>query len=147
MENAGAFALLLVTLLPVSAMPQDGADSGKVTEVAIYTDHPRLFLMPPRLKLLRRETQRQSLRWEQFQTLIAGNTPLPEPAFASALFYQSGGDKEVGRRAVKWALNPRNNDLRQLALVYDWCQELLSEAGEPGSRRAAAESHRRRSGA
>src|SRR3984957_18221317 len=127
MENAGACALLLIMMAPVAAWPQDNGDSGKVTEVAIYTEHPRLFLTPPRLKLLRRESQRQALRWEQFQTLIAGSAPLPEPAFAAALFYQSGGDKEAGRRAVKWALDSKNNDLRQLALVYDWCQELLTE--------------------
>jgi hypothetical protein len=122
---------LLLTVLSggtALASPQDTGDSGKVTELAVYTEHPRLFLRPPRLKLLRRETQRQSLRWEQFQTLIGAKAEMPEPAFSSALYYQTGGDKEAGRRAIAWALNPRNNDLRQMALVFDWCQELLSEA-------------------
>ena len=127
MASAGVYTLLLVMTLPLTALPQDSGDSGKVTELAIYTDHPRLFLLPPRLKLLRRETQRQALRWEQFQTLIAGNVAMPEPAFSSALFYQSSGDKDAGRRAVVWALDLKKTDLRQLALVYDWCQELLSE--------------------
>ncbi len=128
MGRAGVYTLVLMMILPAAVWAQDTADAGQVTELAIYTEHPRLFLLPPRLKLLRRETQRQALRWEQFQTLIGGSTPLPEPAFASALFYESGGNKEAGRRAVAWALDPKNNDLRQLALVYDWCQELLSEA-------------------
>jgi hypothetical protein len=110
------------------ACAQDSADSGQVTEVAVYTEHPRLFLRPARLKLLRRETQRQSLRWEQFQTLIGSKVQWPEPAFALALFYQTGGNKEAGRHAIAWALDPKNNDIRQMALVYDWCQELLSES-------------------
>jgi hypothetical protein len=115
-------------MLPACALPQDTVDSGQVTEVAIYTEHPRLFLQPGRLKLLRRETQRQSLRWEQFQALTGSKVQWPEPAFASALYYQTGGDKDAGRRAIAWALNPKNTDPRQLALVYDWCQELLSES-------------------
>ena len=135
MESAGVYTLLLIAALPAPAFAQDVADSGKVTELAIYTEHPRLFLLPPRLKLLRRETGRQALRWEQFQTLMGGHVAMPEPAFASALFYRSGGDKEAGRRAVAWALDPKNNDLRQLALVFDWCQELLSE---PENRALAA---------
>jgi hypothetical protein len=127
MRSAG-LAVLLLLALSAPASPQDTGDSGKVTELAVYTEHPRLFLRPPRLKLLRRETQRQSLGWEQFQALIGAKASMPEPAFSSALFYQSGGDRETGRRAVEWALNAKNTDLRQLAIVYDWCQELLSEA-------------------
>jgi hypothetical protein len=128
MNSAGTI-LVLVTLsiLPALAAPQDTGDAGKVTEVAIYTEHPRLFLRPQRLRLLKRETQRQSLRWEQFQALTGAKAAFPEPAFAAALYYQSGGDREAGRRAVEWALNPRNTDLRQLAIVYDWCQDLMSE--------------------
>jgi hypothetical protein len=128
MSPAGpTLALILLSTAPVLAAPQDTGDAGKVTEVAVYTEHPRLFLRPQRLKLLKRETQRQTLRWEQFQALTGAKAPFPEPAFAAALYYQAGGDKDVGRRAVEWALNPRNTDLRQLAIVYDWCQELMSE--------------------
>src|SRR5438270_11922829 len=89
----------------------------QVTEVAVYTEHPRLFLRPQRLKLLRRETQRQSLRWEQYQALMGAKAAMPEPGFASALYYAAGGDKEAGRRAVAWALDPKNTDLRQLAMI------------------------------
>jgi len=35
------------------------------------------------------------------------------------------GESAIGKRAVDWALGP-GMDLRQLALVYDWCQPLLS---------------------
>jgi hypothetical protein len=37
------------------------------------------------------------------------------------------GDKTAGRKAIAWALSPAA-DLRQMALVYDWCQDLLSDA-------------------
>jgi hypothetical protein len=126
MKDAGRILLLLLAW-PALSLGQDTGDSGKVTELAVYTEHPRLFLRPPRLKLLRRETQRQALRWEQFQALVGAKAAMEEPAFAYALYYQSSGDKDAGRRAVEWALNPRNTDLRQLAIVYDWCQDLLSE--------------------
>src|SRR5215469_15724862 len=83
---------------------------------AITTSHPRLFLTAHRLKLLRRERERQSPRWEQFQLLMAGKAPMPEPGFAEALYYQIAGDSASGQQAVKWALGP-GADLRQLALV------------------------------
>jgi len=131
MKNAGRFMirkLLLFVAAPALLFSQDTGDSGKVTELAVYTEHPRLFLRPQRLKLLRREAQRQSLRWEQFQGLIGAKAEMQEPAFAAALYYQSGGDREAGRRAIEWALNPKNTDVRQLAIAYDWCQEILTEA-------------------
>src|ERR1017187_951704 len=89
--------------------------------------HPRIFLGARRLRLLRRERERQSLRWNQFHLLMAGRAPMPEPGFAEALYYQVSGDSEAGKRAVAWALGPAT-DLHQLALVFDWCQDLLSEA-------------------
>jgi hypothetical protein len=112
----------------LAAVFASGIVSAQVTEVAVYTEHPRLFLRPQRLKLLRRETQRQSLRWEQFSTLMGAKAPMNEPAFASALFYQAGGDRDAGRRAVAWALDPKNTDIRQIALVFDWCLDLLTPA-------------------
>ena len=54
----------------------------------IYTDRPRIFLRPQRLRLLRRERERQSLRYQQFEFLMAGKAPMPEPGFAHALYYQ-----------------------------------------------------------
>jgi len=122
------FLCLFTATLPALSAPQDTGDAGKVTELAVYTEHPRLFLRPQRLKLLKRETQRQSLRWEQFQALMGAKAALPEPAFAAALYFESGGDKEAGKQAIAWALDPKNSDLRQLALVFDWCQDLLSES-------------------
>src|SRR5580658_664136 len=87
--------------------------------------HPRILLTARRLKLLRRERDRQSLRWNQFHLLMAGTAPMPEPGFAEALYYQVSGSTETGQQAVAWALGP-GADLRQLALVFDWCQDILT---------------------
>jgi hypothetical protein len=92
----------------------------------VYTEHPRLLLKPQRLKLLRRERERKSARWQQFELLVQGKAAMPEPAFADALMYQVSGDEAAGKRAVDWAL-ASGSDLRQLALVFDWCQPLMSE--------------------
>src|SRR5581483_8077252 len=90
-------------------------------------EHPRLFLRPAPLRLLRRERERASSRWQQFDGYLSADAPLPEPGFAYALYYQVSGNTEAGRKAIAWALGP-GADLRQLALVYDWCQALISTA-------------------
>lgn len=90
-------------------------------EFRVYTDAPRLLLTPQRLRLLQRERQRDSLRWNIVDALISGGAVLPEPGFAWALYYRATGDVSWGEKAVGWALGPSAADLRQLALVYDWC--------------------------
>ncbi len=101
--------------------------SAQDESLRIDTPHPRIFLAPRRLKLLRRERERQSLRWNQFHLLMVSKAPMPEPGFAEALYYQVSGDAEAGRQAIAWALAD-GADLRQRALVFDWCQDLLTEA-------------------
>src|SRR5664279_6196903 len=94
--------------------------------VAVFTEHPRLFLRPQRIRLLKRERERASPRWQQFETLVAGGAPMPERGFAWALYFQVTGNQEFGRKAIAWALTPAA-DLRQQAVVFDWCQDLLTE--------------------
>jgi hypothetical protein len=67
------------------------------------------------------------MRWQQFDALISGKAPMAEPGFSYALYYRVAEDAAAGRKAVAWALGPAA-DLRQQALVYDWCQDLMSEA-------------------
>src|SRR5271170_6617883 len=112
--------LILVIVLAFSLPAED-------EEFRVYTEHPRLILTTQRLRLLKRERERESQRWRQFDSLVKGSISLPEPGFALALHYAVAGDNAVGRRAVEWALGP-GNDLRQLALVYDWCQPVLTPA-------------------
>src|ERR1022692_3794377 len=69
----------------------------------VVAAHPRIFLGARRLRLLRRERERQSLRWNQFHLLMAGKAPMPEPGFAQALYYRVSGSSEAGQQAVAWA--------------------------------------------
>ena len=104
--------------------------TGPADPVVVFTDHPRLFLRPARLRLLQRERERTTAPWQQFDSYVSADAPLPESAFAQALYYQVSGNVPAGRKAVAWALGtapPQAQDLRQLALVFDWCQKLLSE--------------------
>jgi hypothetical protein len=114
---AAAFCCFCVTL---------GAQTAD-DPVAVFTEHPRLFLRAQRIRLLKRERERASPRWQQLETLVVGGAPMPERGFAWALYYQVAGNKEIGRKAVEWALTP-GADLRQQALVFDWCQDLLTDA-------------------
>ena len=75
---------------------------------------------------MRLEKERQSMRWQQFQALMAAQARLPEPAFANALYAQIAGDQTHCEAAVNWALGA-GADLRQMALVFDWCQPSLSK--------------------
>src|SRR5690348_8938061 len=111
-------ALALCTVQTIAAQAED--------PVAVFAEHPRLLLRPQRLRLLKRERERNSMRWQQFATLVAGSAPMPEPGFAWGLYYQVSGDAGYGRKAIAYALSPEA-DLRQQALVFDWCQDLLSD--------------------
>src|SRR4051812_22725202 len=80
------------------------AASGQPTEeYKAYTEPPRLLLRAQRLRLLKRERERQSMRWEQFQTLMAGHAQMPEPGFASALYYTITGEPAAAHQAIAWA--------------------------------------------
>jgi|SRR5579864_4475336 len=122
-----SFLLLWGFVLPAAAQTSAIAPSAEES-LRIYSEHPRLFLTEHRLKLLQKEKERRSLRWQQFELLMAGHAPMPEPGFAGALYYRVAKDADSGRRAMTWALGQSATDLRQLALVFDWCQDLLSPA-------------------
>src|SRR5450432_4030373 len=94
----------------------------------IYTDAPRLFLRAPRARLLKRERERDSIRWRQFQLLMDGGAPMPEPGFAYALYSFVTGDASYAKKAIDWGTSPAALDVRQLAVIYDWCQPALSPA-------------------
>jgi hypothetical protein len=118
---------VLGALLAVSCWWPAAAQDLATEPVTVSTEHPRLLLRPQRLRLLRRERERTSPRWEQFSALVAGNAPMPERGFALALYYQVARDGTAGKDAIAFALGP-SADLRQQALVYDWCQDLLTDS-------------------
>jgi hypothetical protein len=93
--------------------------------VGVIASHPRLFLRPTRLRLLQRQREREAPRWQLFDHLVSGQAQMPEPGLAYALHYRVAGDGPSGQRAIAWAVGP-GDDLRQLALVYDWCQDALT---------------------
>ena len=112
--------LLLFVALLAGQSPAD-------EDFHVYRDAPRLLLTLQRLRLLQRERERQSPRWEQFDSLISGGAPMAEPGFAWALYYQVTRQAAAATKAVEWALG-EGADLRQLALVFDWCGPALTPA-------------------
>src|SRR5215471_4235032 len=94
-DTIGLMRVLGVVLAAAACWPavaQNAADD----PVTVSTDHPRLFLRPQRLRLLRRERERSSMRWQQFSAFVTGNAPLPERGFAQALYFQVSGDQDAG---------------------------------------------------
>jgi len=101
----------------------------------VYTEHPRLWLNARRLRLLRRERERESVRWQEVASLIRSRQPLPEEPFVRALQYQVEGDQAAGKQAVAWAVKRSSlatgadaAELRELAIVFDWCYHLFEPA-------------------
>jgi hypothetical protein len=113
---------LAAGLMPESLAAQDGEEAYRIGR-----DHPRLFLEARRLRLLRRERERQSLRWQQFELVVKTGSSLPEPGFALSLFSQVTEDPSYCRQAAAWATREKA-DLRQAALVFDWCHAVLTES-------------------
>ncbi len=112
----------LLGLAAAGGLP--GQDKGESYQV--YTEAPRLLMRPARLKLLRRERERRSLRWDQFEALWTGAATFPELGWTQALRYQIANDRDAGVRAVAWAVGP-GDDIRQIALIADWCGPLISK--------------------
>src|SRR5918993_3470171 len=98
---------LLLAVLATAQMPEE--------DFHVYKEHPRLLLTAQRLKLLKRERERQSERWRQFEALVVGKAPMAEPTFAHGLYHQVTGDPASARTAAASVKDPRS-----LALAYDW---------------------------
>jgi hypothetical protein len=113
------FVLLFYYLLAAPSWVQ-------AEEYRVYSPHPRLLMSARHLRLLQRERERHSMRWQQFQKFLEPQAPMPEPGLAQALYAIVSNDRPAALRAVEWALSPAA-DVRQTAFVYDWCQEWLSE--------------------
>jgi len=108
---------LLKILVAVPAIPAAG--QGGPEEFRVYSDAPRLFLRPARLRLLRRERERRSLRWDQFETLWTAAVRFPEFGWTAALRYQITSEAAAATQAILWAAGPAT-DVRQIALICDW---------------------------
>jgi hypothetical protein len=123
-----ALGVLCLTCAGRAAGPahdiQDPAMNAPSIDFQVYVEPPRLLLAGRRLRLLRRERERKSMRWEQFSALIEGNARMSEPGFSHALYGIVANSKGSCEEALTWATKTANakqqGDLRQMALVYDW---------------------------
>jgi hypothetical protein len=84
---------------------------------------PHLLLTAQRLRRLKRDRERQTVRWANFESRVESVPDSPERGFELALYYAITGDQPRGREAIEWALHA--TDHRQMALVLDWCGPLL----------------------
>src|ERR1700722_16951489 len=110
--RAAGSALLTGVLLAAGFLSTSGALQAADEDFHVFTDAPRLFLTKQRLRLLQRERERESVRWQQFDALVSGGAPMPEAALAQALYYRVSGNAAAGRKAVEWALSGPATDLR-----------------------------------
>jgi hypothetical protein len=117
-----SFSRRTILALPAAAAVLRGQNE---EDFQVYTEHPRLLLPARRRRLLERERERTSVRWQQFETLVAGKVQMPEPGLAWALYGQIAKSEAFSRQAAGWALQA--SDPRQIALVFDWCQTVLRE--------------------
>ncbi len=102
----------LLVALAISAVAQEAAHT------------PQLLLNAQRLRRLKRDRERKTVRWVNFENRVNSVPDSPERGFELALYYAVTGDEAKGREAVQWALN--HNSPRQNALVLDWCLPLVS---------------------
>ena len=113
-------------------------------EFRVYEEHPRLFLEPARLERLRKDVDRQSLRWMALRALVESGTEFPEQPLVDALLFQVEGSEDAAERAVEWSLRVASrgirsaSELRLAALVYDWCRSRFDQDSLEVAKRAIA---------
>jgi hypothetical protein len=88
---------------------------------------PQLLLSAQRLRRLKRDRDRQTVRWVNFENRVKTVPDSPERGFELALYYAVTGDEARGKEAVAWA-RAHPCESRQAALVADWVGDLVSEA-------------------
>jgi len=79
-----------------------------------------LFLTAQRLRLLQRERDRQSMRWQQFDALVPRRRDA-EPGFAWALYYRVAKDAAAGKKAVDWASSEVTQNTAKTSAIGPWC--------------------------
>jgi hypothetical protein len=89
-------------------------------------DHsPQLLLNSQRLRRLKRDRERQTQRWVNFENRVNSQPASPERGFELALYYAITGEEARGKEAVRWVL-AHACERRQVALVLDWAASLVS---------------------
>jgi hypothetical protein len=117
----GKYAALWSSTLLGSSLSAQTGTSASADEYRVFSDAPRILLRPQRLSRLRKEIARQTERFNQLQALVAGGAPMPEPGFAYGLYFQVTQEEQYAAKAQEFAA--KSNDIRQLAMVCDWCPD------------------------
>ncbi len=90
----------------------------------LLADHtPQLLLNAKLLRRLKRDHDRQTPRWVNFETRVKNVPDSPERGFELALYFAITNDEETGKQAVVWA-NSHPCELRQRMLIADWVGEI-----------------------
>ena len=87
---------------------------------------PKVLLSSRTLRRLQRDRERQTIRWQNFETRVRGVPESPERGFELALYFAVTRDQQRGREAVAWALQ-HPCDRRQTALVLAWVDDLVTK--------------------
>ncbi len=93
---------------------------------ASETHSPQILLTSQRLRRLKRDRERQTMRWVDFETRVKTVPDSTERGFELALYYAITNDEPRGREAVLWAKDHPCEE-RQVALVLDWAGNLMTD--------------------
>lgn len=92
----------------------------------------KYFLTPQRLRRLKRDRERQTPRWTNFETRVNTVKDSPERGLELALYYVVTGDRSSGAAAQDW-LKLHPCDKRQSFLIQNWVgHEVASPLNDPG---------------
>jgi hypothetical protein len=83
------------------------------------THSPKLLLNQQRLRRLKRDHQRQTPRWINFERRIKTVRDSPERGFELALYYAVTEEPARAKEAAAWAQS-HPCEIRQMALISDW---------------------------
>lgn len=83
------------------------------------TRFPRLLLTQQRLRRLKRDRERQTPRWINFERRIKTVRDSPERGFELALYYAVTDEPARAKEATAWA-ESHPCEIRQVALISDW---------------------------
>lgn len=95
--------------------------SGSLQSATEDAHGPKLLLNAQRLRRLKRDRERQTERWMNFEHRVKTVHDSPERGFELALFYAVTGEDAIGKQASAWA-RAHPCELRQVALVADWVE-------------------------
>ena len=87
--------------------------------------HPQLLLNAKLLRRLKRDHERQTIRWTNFETRIRTVPDSPERGFELALYVAVTADEGRGKEALVWA-TAHPCEYRQRALISDWVSTVPS---------------------